>query len=811
MNIKKTVSKLVTTISDKFTNTSLSQDFMNAEGEKYVTQGLGDVIRLAGAEGIVLLKNDGVLPFSAKDTVSVFGRCQYNYFCVGYGSGGDVNPPYKVNLIDALRQSSININEQLATYYEKWCNIEDNVPDDGFWGHWPMCYNEMPLTKEMVTYSSVCSDTALVVIGRAAGEDRENKLKKGSYYLTDLERKNLKLICNAFDKVVIVMDCGNIIDMAWTEEYGDKIKAIVWAWQGGQESGNAVADVLSGKVTPSGKLCSTIAKTYNDYPSSRNFGAKDFNAYTEDIFVGYRYFSSFNEDGVLYPFGFGLSYTDFEITAEKFDVKDGKVFITASVKNTGKVCGKEVVQIYVNAPQGMLGKAAKSLVAFKKTKLLKPDEKETLSFEIDEYAFSSYDDTGASGNKFCYVLEKGEYRFLIGSSSMAEDIAGAFELSENKVLMQLCEVCAVQEPFYRMTAHTENGKLVCTSAEVKKGERDLKERILSALPEEIGFKGDKGYKLSDVKDGRVSLDDFISQIDIENLEGLTRGEGAMDSKLGISGNAGAFGGTTPILREKYGIPPVITSDGPAGIRIKSWCALLPCGSALASTWNTELIEKLLSVVSQELEHYHIDVLLSPGMNIHRNPLCGRNFEYFSEDPLLSGKCAAAAVRGIQSKGASACPKHFACNNQEYNRNYNDSRVSERALREIYLKGFEIMVKESKPENIMTSYNKINGVWSHYNYDIIQTVLRGEWGYEGNVMTDWWMRKSVSPEFPLIRDNAYRVRAGVDVLMPGNMTRVGTDYQSDGTLLMSTGLEGGLTRAEIERTAKNVLRFVLKRI
>ena len=199
------------------------------------------------------------------------------------------------------------------------------------------------------------------------------------------------------------------------------------------------------------------------------------------------------------------------------------------------------------------------------------------------------------------------------------------------------------------------------------------------------------------------------------------------------------------------------------------------------------------------------------MNIHRNPLCGRNFEYFAEDPVLSGECAAAAIKGIQSTGVSACPKHFACNNQEFNRNYNDSRVSERALREIYLKGFEIAVKKAKPENIMTSYNKINGVWSHYNYDLVQSVLRKEWGYEGNVVTDWWMRKSASPEFPLVRDNAYRVRAGVDVLMPGNMSRVGTDYQSDGTLLMSVGLEGGLTRAEIERTAKHVLNFVLKRM
>ena len=812
MKLKKKVSRIITNISDKITsNNGLSQELTKPEGERYRTSGMGELIREAAAEGVVLLKNENVLPFCPKDKVSVFGRCQYDYFCVGYGSGGDVHPPYKVNLISALRESTVNINEKLAAYYESWCTQEDNVPDDGFWGHWPMCYKEMPLTREIVTFASVCSNAAVFVIGRAAGEDRENKLKAGSYYLTETEKKNLDLVCAAFDRVVIVMDCGNIIDMSWTEKYSGKIKAILWAWQGGQESGNAVADILSGKVCPSGKLCDTIAAEYYDYPSSRNFGGRDFNAYTEDIFVGYRYFETFKPDRVLYPFGFGLSYTDFEIKTESFSSESGNIHIEASVKNTGAVCGKEVVQIYVCAPQGKLGKAKRSLLAFRKTELLEPGKTEKLSFDISEYEFSSYDDTGITSNKSCYVLEEGEYLFFIGNSVRANETAGIYSVEKLKVVSKLKEVCSVKEPFYRMTAREENGKVVCIGDRVNAGQLNLKERILSELPEETGFKGDCGYKLSDVKDGEITLDDFISQMDIETLEGLTRGEGAMDTKLGIAGNAGAFGGITETLREKYGVKPIITSDGPAGIRIRSWCALLPCGSALASTWNTALIEKLLSLTAEELDHYHIDVLLSPGMNIHRNPLCGRNFEYFSEDPVLAGECAAAEVRGIQSLGASACPKHFACNNQEVNRNYNDSRVSERALREIYLKGFEIAVKKAKPDNIMTSYNKINGVWSHYNYDLVQSVLRGEWGYEGNVMTDWWMRKSVSPEFPLIKDNAYRVRAGVDVLMPGNMSRVGSDYQSDGTVPASVGLEGGLTRAEVERTAKHVLNFVLKRM
>jgi len=294
----------------------------------------------------------------------------------------------------------------------------------------------------------------------------------------------------------------------------------------------------------------------------------------------------------------------------------------------------------------------------------------------------------------------------------------------------------------------------------------------------------------------------------EELEALSRGHGMMGSNLGVAGNAGAFGGVIESLRQK-GVPPIITSDGPAGLRLKKYCALLPCGTALACTWNTELVETLSAKVGEEMIHYGVDVQLAPGMNIHRNPLCGRNFEYFSEDPLLSGKTAAAVVRGVQSQGKAACPKHFACNNQETNRNRNDSRVSERALREIYLRNFEIVIKEGKPLTIMTSYNKVNGVWSHYNYDLVTTILRGEWGYTGCVITDWWMQKAKSPEFPKLKNNAYRVRAQVDVLMPGDMGHIAKTYKSDGSLLKTLGQPDGITRGELRRTAKNVLMLALR--
>ena len=788
MKLKVKLDKLVQNVIDKVTGSGVMQEENTADGEKFIFPGMPEAARKAAQEGTVLLKNDGVLPIK-DETVSVFGRCQLDYFYVGYGSGGDVKAPYTVNLIDGLKNDNVKINEALTDIYRKWC--DENPVSHGFWGHWPMNYPEMELDDNTVKKAAECSDIALIVIGRAAGEDRENKLEKGSYYLTDTELNLLDRVTAHFNKVAVVMNCGNIIDMSWTRNYGDKINAFVYAWQCGMESGNALADILCGKANPSGKLTDTIAAGYRDYPSAENFGNPEFNNYAEDIFTGYRYFETFRDKKVLYPFGYGLSYTDFEIKSDSFKCNDGKVIISVDVKNKGQMAGKEVVQIYVSQPDGKMKKAGKSLAAFAKTRLLEPNESCRLDFEIDFYSFSSYDEEISS-----YIIERGDYIFYVGSSVKTTYSAGTVSL-DYQVIKKLSPICPVQNPF----------KLV-SGEMLSKGKPCLKQRILDNMPAETGFKGDKGYKLKDVKDGKITLDEFISQLKLDELEGLTRGQGKMDSEFGIVGNAGAFGGIIPSLREK-GVPPVITTDGPAGIRIKKYTSLIPCGTALACSWNTALVEELACVMGRELAYNGSDVLLAPGMNIHRNVLCGRNFEYFSEDPLVSGKMAAAFVRGIQSAGGSACPKHFACNNQEVKRTTNDTRISERALREIYLKGFEICVKESQPLNIMTSYNKINGVWSHYNYDLVTTVLRGEWGYTGNVMTDWWMQRSKSPEFPSLSDNAYRVRSQVDVLMPGGIKRTDKKYKVDGSLLKTFGKPDGITRGELERTAKNVLNLILK--
>ncbi len=806
MKLSEKVKRKVYNLAGKVAN-SLAQDQGGGdENDKSVTPGMPELIRAVAAEGAVLLKNDGVLPFKADDNVALFGRNQIETFFVGYGSGGDVNEPYKVCYLDGIKNcESIEINEKLANKYVKWCS--ENPVDEGVWGRWPRYFPEMPFDSDLISDASKDSNRAVVFIGRSSGEDRENALEEGSYYLTSEEKKLIGMVTSKFKSIVIVLNIGSIIDFSWMDEFGDNIGAVLISWQGGMESGNALADILSGKVSPSGKLTDTVVSAFEDYPSSADFGAKKFNNYTEDIFVGYRYFSTFAPEKVRYPFGYGLSYADFEIECLSIDVDAENVTVKFNVKNVSDTfSGKETVQVYYGVTGTCLANPERQLVGFKKTKLLLPGDNQVLEIAVPLSSFASYDDTGKSGYENAWVLEKGEYTVYVGADCAAAKHCTSFDISKTKCIEQLTQVSAVKEPFYRIDSiKDENGKKIPVKNYTPKSKTNLKQIISDDIPRGFNITGDKGYKLSDVKEGRISLDVFVSQLDLTELEAISRGDYVMNSPLGAKGNAGTLGGVLESLRDK-GIPAITTTDGPSGIRLHASCSLLPIGAILASTFNEDLVEELYILVGKEMAAKGSDVLLAPGMNIHRSPLCGRNFEYFSEDPLVSGKIAACVVRGVQASGLSACPKHFACNNQETNRCHNDSRVSERALREIYLKGFEICVKESKPKCIMTSYNKINGVWGHYNYELCTTVLRKEWGYKGMVMTDWWMRKCKSPEFPNLRDNAYRVRAQVDVLMPGG-GRTGK-RKPDGTLLKTYGKPDGITIGELQRTAKNVIRLAM---
>lgn len=778
--------------------TGLEQDLNRTEGSgRLAVPEIAAQARAMAADGIVLLKNeDKTLPITGQTRVAVFGRSAVNYFTVGYGSGGDVVSPYRRNLMEGLLEHGVKVDGILASQYETWCSRPRNVPDEGYWAHWPMSNPEMPLKAEDVAAAALRCDMALVVIGRAAGESRENVLKPGSYYLTDREKAMLDVVATYFHRVCLVMDCGNVIDMSWTRDYENKLTAIVYAWQGGMESGTALADVLTGAVNPSGKLTDTIAVKYEDYPSSQSFGAMAFNAYTEDIYVGYRYFETFAPDRVLYPFGFGLSYTRFRLSSQAA-VSGNQVTVNTTVENVGDEAGREVVQVYVDLPCGTLGNPKRVLAGFKKTGLLQPGQQQVVDVSFDLASLASFDDTGCTGHKDAFVLEAGNYCVQAGTSIRDVKAVVCIVKQGLEVVRQLHECNAVrpEHGFCRMV--NKGGALDMEM--VPTANRNLKQDILAHLPQEL-TPGQTEFTFEDVKARRCTPEEFVVQLSDQELDDITHGFGLMNDPSGPAGNAGSLGGVTEALK-KRGIPTVITTDGPSGIRIRRTCSLLPCGTCLASTFDPEGVEALYRLLGREMVLQGTQVLLGPGMNIHRNPLCGRNFEYYSEDPLLTGKIAAAMVRGIQSQGVSACPKHFACNNQETNRNKCDSRLSQRAQREIYLKGFEIAVKESDPWCLMTSYNLVNGVWSHYHYELVTDILHDEWGYRGLTITDWWMQPGAAPEFPAITNDACRIRAQVDVLMPGEI--------QERTLVASLADPNGVTRAEAQRCAVNVIRFILK--
>lgn len=775
----------------------------------HMSKEFNEVCRKAGSEGIVLLKNDNqILPLAKETKVSVFGRIQSNYIKSGTGSGGLVNVSYVVNIPEGLRITGIELNEELVDTYREW---EKEHPFDvgGGWAKEPWAQVEMSLSDDIVKRAAEISDAAIVIIGRTAGEEKDNSNVEESYLLSETEREMLHWVTMHFEKVIVILNVGNIIDMKWVNEYNPS--AVLYVWQGGQEGGNSVAEVIVGNVTPSGKLTDTIAYHVEDYPSHPYFGNKDKNFYSEDIYVGYRYFCTFAKDKVMYPFGFGLSYTSFAYSDYVVEKQGDIVIASLSVTNTGTYAGKEVIQVYLQAPQGKLGKAERVLAGYAKTKTLEPNESQKLVIQFDIKDFASFDDLNETGNESCFVLEEGEYSVCISTDCMHDVYRDIFVLAKEVVVQKCTKAMAPIEDFDKMKPVQVGENYEISFKQVVGIPNDLRAKIDANVPAEIPYTGDKGIKLVDVRNGKAVMEDFIAQFSDEDLAVIAFGEG-MNSPKVTGGTGCAFGGLSESLLEK-GVPIACGTDGPSGLRMDCGAkgTLMPNGTMLACTWNEELLEELFTCEGKEMNENNIDVLLGPGMNIHRHPLCGRNFEYLSEDPLISGRLAYAMCKGMANAGACGTIKHFCANNQETNRHNLNSVVSERALREIYLKPFEIAIRMGDAcQSLMTSYNPVNGTWTAGHYELTTTILREEWGYTGFVMSDWWGRTKFE-EFDRYhgklnqgeRDYIPCVEAQNDIYMCCKDSADFKNLNVYGALVSS-----GVARGFAQRNAMNVCRFLM---
>ena len=734
--------------------------------------------RQAVAEGCVLLENRNVLPLHKGEKIAVFGVNAFHYYKSGLGSGGLVNTRYTVSILDALETCpDIILNQKLKTQYEEY--LKEHPFDEGSgWGNVPWSQKEMPLEESMVAESRKESETAVIMIGRTAGEDQDNTETEGSYLLTTEEKRMIHLVCRYYERSVVLLNTGNIIDMSFVDQ--ESPGAVMYVWQGGQEGGNGVLDVLLGERSPSGKLADTIAFSLEDYPAYANFGDGKRNEYREGIFVGYRYFETFRKDRVRYPFGYGLTYSHFSICAKIVEKKDDGILVGYQVKNEGAEKGSEVVQIYVKAPDGRLQKPARVLVGFHKTEELMPGETEKGTIYCRKADMASFDDTGITGYPDTLLLEAGIYRLYAGSDVRSAKHCGSFREKE-QILKKTKGYCKPEKQTQAAERNTERGQL-----------------------NRAGCQGNKGLLLKDVFLKKASMDDFLSQIPDRELIHLVRGEG-MCSPKATPGTAAAFGGLTEELRQ-FGIPIACCADGPSGIRMDCGTKAfsLPNGTALACTFNPHLSEKLFHFLGLELAQNKIDAILGPGMNIHRYPLNGRNFEYFSEDPFLTGKMAAAQLRGLQEAGVQGTVKHFCGNNQEYHRTEVEAVISERALWEIYLKGYEIAIREGGAALVMTTYGALNGMWTAGSHELCTGILREELGFRGMVMTDWWAMANWKGEKPDRNNLAAMIAAQNDIYMCCADT-VQADQEDN---LVESLAAGRITRGELLRSAENILSFIM---
>ena len=784
-----------------------------------------DLSRKAASEGMVLLKNEGTaLPLRKGERVALFGKGSADYVKGGGGSG-DVTCAYVRNLCDGMRlkekEGKVRVFGKLSEFYEQ--NVRKQLEA----GAEPGMTVEPELPEALLQEAREHADTAIITICRFSGEgwDRRTIVNKndpyrldpteqrmfdlsakifpdGDFYLTEDEKELVRRVTALFPKVIAVLNVGGMVDSEWFRN-DDRIQGALLAWQGGMEGGLAMADVLTGDVNPSGHLTDTFAKELDDYPSTAGFHKSTaYVDYEEDIYVGYRYFETIpgKKERVNYPFGYGLSYSEFVMMptfASYTEEEGGRILLSVKATNVSQIPGKAVVQVYAQIPQGKLGKPSRTLVAFGKTALLGSGEAQQLDLTFPISRMASYDDTGKV-QKSAWLLEAGTYRFYVGNDVRDNSrIPYEWTLDQTRILEQESPKCVPHRLSRRMLADGSFEALQTDEEErpeteldspVPKGtlpapteDRNVRQRsFLEQLDPHLG-----GHRilLDDVADGSHTLDEFMDQLTLDELIHLLGGQ----PNRGVANTFG-FGNL-----EQYGVPDVMTADGPAGVRFWPQCGVnttaFPCATALACTWDTELIAQVGEAAALEAKENNIGVWLAPAINIHRSPLCGRNFEYWSEDPLVAGRCAGALVHGVQSQKIGTSLKHFCCNNKETNRKNSDSRVSERALREIYLKGFELIVKHEQPYTIMTSYNKMNGIHTSENQELLTGILRGEWGYQGMVTTDWWTNG----------EHYLEAKAGNDLKMgAGFPERVREAYD-----------RGLISKDEIRADARRILATILK--
>lgn len=818
----------------------------------------------AAEEGMVLLENENqALPLAQGSKAALFGTGSYGTIKGGTGSG-DVYNRYTISVYDALT-STYNISnmawwsEYMTTFEQKKAQAAEEKQNNdyviyqkgSFGGADSFLAIDQALTQsDMDKAKAGGVTTAFYTVSRVSGEGADRTIGKGDYELSEVEYNNIKLIAKNFDKCVVLLNVGGVVDTKFFSEI-EGVDGLVLMSQAGMEGGNALADILTGKTTPSGKLTDTWAKNYSDYPASATIGDNDGNNeqedYKEGIYVGYRYFDTFNITPA-YEFGYGKSYTSFDIEPLTVAADENNVSVTVNVTNTGDTySGKEVVEVYFSAPDGSIEKPYQELAGFAKTDNLAPGESQELTVTYKTTEMSSYDEAKAA-----YVMEDGDYIVRVGDSSRNTEVAGVLTLDKDVVTEQLSNQLTVDKKLDEISSKdvtpysykdeaaqikaaarialpsakikTENNaskideKKVTTyltadaAKDYKAAENEVVETV-DAVP--------ANTKLIDVYDGKVSMESFVASLDDTQLANLANGiSGASTSgdTWGADANSvtGAAGETSQLYFNSLGIPNTVEADGPAGIRVTAettdkdgnavynYCTAFPIGTLLAQTWNTDLVNRVGKAIGEEMVEIGVTLWLAPGMNIHRDPLCGRNFEYYSEDPALTGYVGSAITAGVQSnKGVGVTIKHYITNNQETNRSAVNTSVSERTLREIYLKGFEMVVKSAQPMAIMSSYNKVNGTYACENFDLLTSVPRGEWGFDGMVMTDWGAGNRAGVDTMM--------HAGNDLVMPGRtQDRMIAALQGNpvGTTA-DPNLDKTLVRGDIQKCVSRVLTMIMR--